>query len=73
MNNQHTIIGKQVRVTDAIGAGTNNLGTVMIPVRGGTEEFYAISSDGNPIPVGTGVVVLEYRPPRTVVVAADLF
>ena len=41
----------------------------MVAVRGGTEAFYAYPADGDErIPVGAQVVVLEYEPPRTVVV-----
>jgi hypothetical protein len=41
----------------------------MVPVRGGTEAFHAYASDGDDtIKPGTRVVVVEYYPPRTVVV-----
>jgi hypothetical protein len=41
----------------------------MLAVRGGSEHFHAYSSDKATFPVGTRVVVIEYHPPRTVVVA----
>jgi len=42
---------------------------VMIPVRGGSEAFHAYAADGDDtIPTGKRVVVVEYYPPRTVVV-----
>jgi hypothetical protein len=42
----------------------------MIPVRGGTEHFHAYAADRTqPIPTGSRVVVVEYYPPRTVVVS----
>lgn len=60
----HTVIGKVVRVTDRIGAG--RLGAVLIPVRGGTEEFYARAPAGVAIPAGQMVKVTAYTPPRSV-------
>lgn len=63
----HTMIGKVGRVTGVVGP--ERLGEVMVPVRGGTEAFhaYAAESDGT-LPRGQRVVVVEYFPPRTVVV-----
>jgi hypothetical protein len=59
--------GKIGRVTGRIAPG--KLGEVMVPIRGGTEAFHAYASDGDDtIAVGTRVVVVEYLPPRTVVV-----
>ena len=56
------------RVTTRIQPG--RIGEVMVPVRGGTEAFNAYSSDADDvIASGTSVVVVEYHPPRTVVVA----
>jgi hypothetical protein len=61
------MIGKVGRVTGTVGPG--RLGEVMVPVRGGTEAFHAYSSDGDDtINTGTRVVVVDYFPPRTVVV-----
>ena len=41
----------------------------MVSVRGGSEAFHAYCSDGDDtLKVGTRVVVVEYFPPRTVVV-----
>ncbi len=59
--------GKIGRVTGTIEPG--RLGEVMVPVRGGTEAFiaYAVEVDET-IKPGTRVVVVEYHPPRTVVV-----
>ena len=63
----HTMIGKVGRVTGAITK--ERLGEVMIPVRGGTEAFHAYSTDPeDEIPKGSRIVVVEYYPPRTVVV-----
>jgi len=59
--------GKVGRVTGTIQPGV--LGEVMVPVRGGTEAFIAYAADADDvIKPGTRVVVVEYYPPRTVVV-----
>ena len=61
------MIGKVGRVTGTIAPG--RLGEVMVPVRGGTEAFHAYAADeGTTINTGTRVVVVEYFPPRTVIV-----
>jgi hypothetical protein len=60
----HGVVGKVVRVTDRIEPG--RLGTVFIPVRGGTEEFYARAELGVAIARGQMVKVVAYAPPRTV-------
>jgi hypothetical protein len=63
----HEMVGKIGRVTGNIKPGA--LGEVMVPVRGGTEAFNAYAAEGEDvIPTGTRVVVVEYYPPRTVVV-----
>jgi len=62
------MVGKMGRVTGTIGPG--KLGEVMVPVRGGSEAFHAYAADGDEtIDRGQRVVVVEYFPPRTVVVA----
>ena len=63
----HTMIGKMGRVTGTIAPG--KLGEVMVPVRGGSEAFHAYAADDETISLGQRVVVVEYYPPRTVVVA----
>ena len=61
------MVGKVGRVTGTIGPG--RLGEVMVPVRGGSEAFHAYATEtGDTIRPGTRVVVVEYFPPRTVVV-----
>ena len=61
------MIGKMGRVTGAIGPKA--LGEVMVPVRGGTEHFHAYAADReDAIEKGASVVVVEYHPPRTVIV-----
>jgi hypothetical protein len=62
------MVGKVGRVTGTIGPG--RLGEVMVPVRGGSEAFNAYSADPeDTLQPGTRVVVVEYYPPRTVVVS----
>jgi hypothetical protein len=62
------MIGKVGRVTGTISP--KGLGEVMVPVRGGSEAFSAYSTDTElTIERGSRVVVVEYFPPRTVVVA----
>jgi hypothetical protein len=64
----HQMIGKIGRVTGKVSP--EGLGEVMVPVRGGSEAFAAYASEsGTVIERGTRVVVVEYYPPRTVVVA----
>jgi hypothetical protein len=61
------VIGKVGRVTAKIAP--KSLGEVMISIRGGTEAFNAYAADlGQTIEPGTRVAVVEYFPPRTVVV-----
>jgi hypothetical protein len=65
----HQLIGKVGRVCGAIAPG--EMGEVMVPVRGGTETFYAYAAadETDTIPEGARVLVLEHDPPRTVVVS----
>jgi hypothetical protein len=64
----HRLIGKIGRICAEIAPG--RMGEVMVPVRGGTESFFAYASDDTEaIPNGTRVIVLEHDPPRTVVVS----
>jgi hypothetical protein len=61
------MVGKIGRVTGRIGPGV--IGEVMVPVRGGTEAFHAYSADDDTtILTGSTIVVVEYFPPRTVIV-----
>jgi hypothetical protein len=61
------MVGKIGRVTGRIGP--KQLGEVMVPVRGGSEAFAAYASETDTtIERGTRIVVVEYFPPRTVVV-----
>jgi hypothetical protein len=61
------MVGRVGRVTGTINPG--KLGEVMVAVRGGSEAFHAYAAEGDDtIRTGTRVVVVEYFPPRTVVV-----
>jgi hypothetical protein len=63
-----TMIGKMGRVTGTISSG--KLGEVMVSIRGGSEAFHAYAADADDtLTTGTRIVVVEYYPPRTVVVA----
>ena len=62
------IVGVVGRVTGTIGP--NRLGEVMVPIRGGTEAFHAYAVDPHDtLKTGTRIVVVEYMPPRTVIVS----
>jgi hypothetical protein len=62
----HALIGKIAEVTGQVAPGT--IGEVMVSVRGGREAFYAHPAEGETIDRGAQVLIIEYRPPRTVVV-----
>jgi len=62
-----TVLGKVGQVTGAIAPG--KLGEVMIPIRGGSEAYHARAAESaETISVGSRIVVVEYFPPRTVLV-----
>ena len=62
------VVGKVGRVTGMVGPG--RVGEIMLAVRGGSEHFHAYPVDRDAtLSVGTRVVVIEYHPPRTVIVA----
>jgi hypothetical protein len=63
------VIGRQGRVTGRIGPGL--VGEVVLAVRGGSEAFYAYAAEpGGTLEVGQLVLVVQYDPPRTVIVTA---
>jgi hypothetical protein len=66
----HSVVGKIGRVTGAVRPG--RVGEVIIPVRGSSEAFLARSDHDEAIPIGKRVVVLEYLPPRTVIVSPEI-
>ena len=62
------MVGKIGRVTGTVAPG--KIGEVMVSIRGGSEAFHAYASDADEtIAPGSRIVVVEYHPPRTVVVA----
>jgi hypothetical protein len=64
------MVGYVGRVTGKVGPGLVGEVLVHVPQRGGSEAFLAHPAvPGEPLPVGTQVVVVEYHPPRTVYVA----
>jgi len=66
-HDQH-VIGKIGRVTGTIAP--KQVGEVMLPIRGGSEAFHAYAAErAERIECGERVVVVEYHPPRTVVVS----
>jgi hypothetical protein len=61
----HDVIAKVGRVTGRVAPG--ELGEVLVPVRGGSEAFFAYAHEpGTVIESGTRVVVVEFEAPRTV-------
>ena len=68
MNFDQDVVGKIGRVTGTIAP--KQIGEVMLPVRGGTEAFHAYANErADTIERGARVVVIEYYPPRTIVVS----
>jgi hypothetical protein len=64
----HQLIGKVGRVIARIEPG--RFGEVMIPIRGGSEAYFAYADDAaETIEKGTRIVVLEQDAPRTVIVS----
>jgi len=61
-------VGCRGRVTSTGGIKPGRLGEVMVAIRGGVEAFLAKDSDGGTIDPYTEVVVVDYEPPRTVLV-----
>jgi len=62
------MVGKIGRVTGTVAPG--KIGEVMVSIRGGSEAFHAYASDADDtLATGTRIVVVEYYPPRTVVVS----
>ncbi len=61
-------IGCIGRVTSSGAIRPGRLGEVMIAIRGGVEAFLARDADGGAIEPYEEIVVIDYEPPRTVVV-----
>jgi membrane protein implicated in regulation of membrane protease activity len=67
MDTSQELIGRVGRVTGTVEPG--RVGEVMVPIRGGSEAFHARAADpAVTLPVGTRIVVVEYHPPRSVLV-----
>lgn len=68
MTADSSVLGKVGRVTGRVAHG--RVGEVMVGVRGGSEAFFAYPYDaGETFDVGDRVVVVEYDPPRTVLIS----
>ena len=61
-------MGCHGRVTSTGGIRPGRTGEVMVAIRGGVEAFLARDADGGEIAPYTEVVVIEYEPPRLVLV-----
>ena len=61
-------IGCCGRVTSAGAIRPGRLGEVMVAIRGGVEAFLARDADGGTIDPYEEIVVVDYEPPRTVLV-----
>ena len=61
-------MGCHGRVTSTGGITAGRTGEVMVAIRGGVEAFLARDADGGEIPPYTAVVVIDYQPPRLVLV-----
>jgi hypothetical protein len=61
-------IGCCGRVTSAGAIHPGRLGEVMVAIRGGVEAFLAKDADGGSIQPYEEIVVVDYEPPRTVLV-----
>ena len=68
MDADHELIGKIGQATSEIAAG--EMGEVMVPVRGGSESYYAYGADAaETIPRGSRILVVEQQAPRTLIVS----
>jgi hypothetical protein len=61
-------VGCHGRVTSTGQITPGRTGEVMVAIRGGVEAFLARDVDGGEIRAYTEVVVVDYVPPRTVLV-----
>ena len=61
-------VGCYGRVSSSGAIRPGRLGEVMIAIRGGVEAFLAKDADGGAIDAYEEVVVVDYEPPRTVLV-----
>ena len=61
-------VGCSGRVTSSGAIRPGRLGEVMVSIRGGVEAFLAKDADGGAIDPYEEIVVVDYEPPRTVLV-----
>ena len=61
-------IGCHGRVTSTGGITVGRTGEVMVAIRGGVEAFLARDADGGSIDAYEEIAVVDYHPPREVVV-----
>jgi len=61
-------VGCLGRVTETGAIRPGGLGEVVVAIRGGLEAFLARDVDGGGIDAHEEVVVVDYEPPRTVLV-----
>lgn len=61
-------LGYRGRVTSAGRIRPGRVGEVLVPVGGGLQAYLARDADGGAIAPGVEIVVVDYEPPRTVVV-----
>lgn len=65
---QASPVGLWAKVTGRGAIQHGRFGEVTVDIRGGRELFYAVDADGGEIPADTDVIVVDYQPPRTVIV-----
>ena len=70
MSTADSPIGARGRVTSTGAIRPGRTGEVMLAIRGGVEAFMARDVDGGAIAPYTEVVVIDYEPPRVVIVSA---
>ncbi len=61
-------MGCHGRVTSTGGITPGRTGEVMVAIRGGVEAFLARDADGGAIAPYAAVIVVDYQPPRLVLV-----
>ena len=61
-------VGCHGRVTSTGGITAGRTGEVMVAIRGGVEAFLARDVDGGSVAPYTEIVVVDYVPPRLVLV-----
>jgi hypothetical protein len=62
-------VGCRGRVTSTGAIQPGRMGEVMVSIRGGVEAFLARDVDGGSIEPYTEIVVVDYEPPRLVLVS----